>query len=41
MVRHYIEMTYFDASKETDNKLRWDTTVDGVVDLATRGTFHS
>jgi hypothetical protein len=31
MARHYIEMTFFEASKETENKLRWDTTVGGAI----------
>ena len=31
MAQRYIEMTYFDASKETDNKLRWDTTIEDTV----------
>jgi len=27
--RPFIEMTFFDSSKETENKLRWDCNVDG------------
>jgi hypothetical protein len=27
MSLHFIELTYFSASKETENKLRWDTRV--------------